>query len=429
MINDTINPMGLDLTKNLHGHVRVELRDRWTGRVVDSQEKDNLVTNAVQEAMQSMPLATGINSVYAWLPIFSAALGGLFLFDGTLTESVTNTSFPSSVKMVAYAGQGANSTAANQGSYNANESSYTSNGFISTWDFLTSQANGTIASLARTSSMFVNAPCFAYVGTDSFAVVSIRSTNQLGSYCNVIGYDETNHYVYIAVTAQRTEDGLTFYPSNIYRAKFNFAKVGVNYPPLFAPQLTSIKTLTSSDGSASAYNYAYDRYNNEFVYITGTTIHIVATDGTHTTKTATGTSGTAFAITENYYWRATGSVVYRISKSNTSSVESISVTGGNHITPFDNDCVYTYSDGFNSCSLVYPDGTVMPLPASTISTAPQYAKSDYKSIGRTFYDSRGVSSMNLRPSTHYLGTIANLDSPVTKTSSQTMKITYTLTEA
>ena len=64
MINDTLNPMELDLTRNLHGHVRVELRDRWTGRIVDSQEKDNLVTDAVQNMMlTSLWLGSGGASV------------------------------------------------------------------------------------------------------------------------------------------------------------------------------------------------------------------------------------------------------------------------------------------------------------------------------------------------------------------------------
>ena len=297
---DTFNPMNFDITKNLHGHVRVETRDRWTGRIVDSQEKENLVTNAIQRAIQSTQFTANAEAYMsaAWTPLCDKALGGVFLFDGTLTESASNIDFPPSAKLVAYAGQSADSSNTRGGSYNEAESVFTSNGFTTVWDFLTSQANGTISSLARTSHFFLTRP--AYPNWSGMSLTAGANTSlTMTSNFNWLGYDETNHYLYLAPSSVQTINGVAYAPTNIYRIKYDISVLSLLncIPP--ASHMTLIKTLTSSDGTTSAINYAYDKFNNNFVYINGTTIHKLAMDGTHTTSTATGTSGDGFAITEN----------------------------------------------------------------------------------------------------------------------------------
>lgn len=430
MINDTINSMGVDFTKDLHGHVRVETRDRWTGRVVDSQEKDNLVTNAAAKMLMT-PLwftATGNASNYAggvldraWSPLYAKAFGTLLAFDSTLTESASNISFPSSAKLVAWAGQNANSSDAMRGSYNPSESVFTTNGFTTVWDFLTSQANGTIASLARTSSFFVENPV---ARQPSSYIPNIFSNTYYPTNYTLcaMGYDESNHYLYLYSIASTTIGSVTFNPSTIYRAKLDFGKIHLlnALPP--ADQIETVKTLTSSDGTSSAVQWRYDKYNNNFIYFSGTTIHIVAIDGTHTTKTATGTSGSSFVATENYYWRSTGSVVYRIQKNNTSNIQSFSISNSTHLAAAENDIVFSYTQPNPFCNLIYPDGTFV-LINTDVNVTWAY---DATPIG-PFYAFQ--YSADMQGNTNYLGTIANLDNPVTKTSSQTMKITYTLTEA
>lgn len=421
---DTINPMNFDITKNLHGHVRVELRDRWTGRVVDSQEKDNLITDAVQLMLQAATRGTGGQTMFAvaWLPLYSKLLGSIILFDGALTESASNISFPSSVKMVGYAGQGSDSTSAIRGSYNAQESVVTSNGFTTVWDFATSQANGTIGSLARTSHMMENNPCvgYSYGSYDSGLGASSVLSNSI-----ILGYDSANNYVYFTVTSNRTEDGVTYSTDTIYKVKCDMSRISLLNPSINS-QIETVKVLTSSDGTTTASNFIYDSFNNEFVYFSGTTIHIVAMNGTHTTKTATGTgTGSKCAITEDYYWKATGSVVYRVAKSNTADVQAFSI-GGANIIPSENNIIYTYDNGFGTHNMIYPDGTTIAMGGATVSSSSQYAQSDYRAFGK-LYSARTTTAKYAK--TNYLGTIANLDSPVTKTSSQTMKITYTLTEA
>ena len=417
-MTDNFRPIDFDLAKRLHGHVRVETRDRWTGRVVESQEKENLVTDAAAKMIQTAQFGNLNN----WVPVYSTLLGGLMLFDNTLTENASNIYFPSSAKLVGYAGQVADSSNTLCGSYNANESIFTSNGFTTVWDFLTSQANGTIASLARTSHMIKDNPLFGYSYSGSSFGTSGTS---LSSSINVIGYDETNHILYFTVTTDITDSGISLNKNTIYKESIYIDKIGLT-SPINAQKAEAVKTLTSSDGTASAYNWVYDKYDNNFVYIASTTIHLVAIDGTHTTKTATGVSGQRFAVTENYYWVANGTTLYRIQKSNTANIQTYTVQGTN-IAPSENDILYAWPSGFGNMSRVYPDGTVITLSAKTASSTQSFAQSDYKNVGTLFgVRANGTAVYAL---TNYLGTIANLDSAVTKTSSQTMKITYTLTEA
>lgn len=425
-MNDIIKPFDVDLTKKLHGHVRVETRSRWTGRVVDSQEKDNLVTNAVQK----MLLSSGWSTISApmpniWTPIYAKALGGIMLFDNTLTEQASNIDFPASTKLVGFAGQGSNTDDVRAGSYNTAESVAISNGFTTVWDFLTSQANGTISSLARTSHAFASGAAYAYLTT-----IDLRlGGGATGKTIYYLGYDEANKYIYLCLSSPVTEGGVSYSAATIFRVKCNLYMVDMTgniLPPL--AQWEAIKTLTSSDGTTNARYFTYDKYANNFVYPTSsTTIHKIAMDGTHSSITATGTSASVgFAITENYYWRLSSSKLFKIDKSNPANIQSIDLLASD-IFAGENDIVYANIGG-GFVDIIYPDGTMIPKTFTTTNPANPRQMGPFYSYGQ-FAGSGNASSYQLFLRCNYLGTIANLDSPVTKTSSQTMKITYTLTEA
>ena len=142
----------------IKGHTKIELFNAKTGEREFEYEKDNLVTNAVQEliAFQTMIGRPMNNNVF---PIAKNALGGILLFDGKLTEDVNNTNFPTEAKLVGYASRDTNTDDAMRGSLNAIETHKTDTGYVSVWDFGTAQANGTIQSVALTS---------AYAGVNPF---------------------------------------------------------------------------------------------------------------------------------------------------------------------------------------------------------------------------------------------------------------------
>lgn len=81
-------------------------------------------------------------------------LGGLFLFDTALDENVDNTFMPAGVKMIGNGSRGVSNSGkvTELGSYNSTESGVQSDGSIKfVYDFSTAQANGTIACACLTS--------------------------------------------------------------------------------------------------------------------------------------------------------------------------------------------------------------------------------------------------------------------------------------
>jgi len=99
----------------IKGHTKIELFNARTGKKEQEYEKDNLVTNAVQEliAFQTMMGREMDNNVF---PIAKKALGGIMLFDGKLTEDVNNTNFPTEAKLVGYAARDTNTSDPMRGS-------------------------------------------------------------------------------------------------------------------------------------------------------------------------------------------------------------------------------------------------------------------------------------------------------------------------
>ena len=148
----------------LKGHLQIDLHNEITG-------------------------AKGVNEFDDLLPVATKALGGLFLFDGTLTEDVNNVHFPMNVHLIGHAGQSTNTASKLGGSINTAESGRTDTGYVNVWDFSTSQANGTIASLALTHTK---------AGVNPFRGAQY-SENGLAcdrTYCPVT-FDETTGTLYL----------------------------------------------------------------------------------------------------------------------------------------------------------------------------------------------------------------------------------------
>lgn len=139
----------------MHGHARVELRDADTGRLEDVREHDNLVTDAVRDIVTLEACASstwdgsgmGVSATFA-----TSLLGGLAMFDKELEEDASNTDWPSDAHLVGCAGNFTNTSDPMLGSINSIESGPITGGYRTVWDFGTSQANGTIRSLARMSA-------------------------------------------------------------------------------------------------------------------------------------------------------------------------------------------------------------------------------------------------------------------------------------
>ena len=173
----------------IKGKLQIELKDEKTGRI-ERHEEENMVTNAVTNLLGlGANAAPGYNLLQELLPISQKALGGIFLFDGTLSEDADNVHFPMDVHLTGSAGKVANGSSKIIGSFNAAESGRTDTGYTNVWDFSTSQANGTIASLALTNykcgeNPFYNTSC-------------IQGSISLSTSYHVVGNDPVKGVIYL----------------------------------------------------------------------------------------------------------------------------------------------------------------------------------------------------------------------------------------
>ena len=141
----------------LKGTTRIELTDVKTGEV-EVIEKHNLVTNAIPDLLQLNPDGYLFDGSYNLssdlLPICPNAIGGILLYGEPLEEDPTKYYAPESNPLIGYSSNNVNeSTDPMRGSMNQTESGILdgNKGYRFVFDFSTSQANGTIASLGLTS--------------------------------------------------------------------------------------------------------------------------------------------------------------------------------------------------------------------------------------------------------------------------------------
>lgn len=146
----------------LKGHMLIELTDVVSG-AVETIEKDNMVTNAVNHLLGLNPMgvfysASGPYDTHLeWnqelLPICPNMIGGLLLFSKAIEENAETVYQFSENMPIAYASNDVNSTAnLARGSLNLTESKVLEDGYKFVWEFSPSQGNGSIAAVALTSA-------------------------------------------------------------------------------------------------------------------------------------------------------------------------------------------------------------------------------------------------------------------------------------
>ena len=138
----------------LKGTATIELTNADGSK--ETYKHDNMITNAVQDLCMSQrgDMATILKIVDNGDSYAQALFGGLLLFDETLNSDPADYFLPT-VKCTGYASQDAYAGLDTcRGSFNASEGGLQADGsYKFVWDFATSQANGTIKSLALCPNM------------------------------------------------------------------------------------------------------------------------------------------------------------------------------------------------------------------------------------------------------------------------------------
>lgn len=138
----------------IKGHTTIILKDVKTGKV-ERHEDENMITNAISEYFRNMGLVNypdiDKNNLVPLL------LGGIMAFDGEISEDASIIHVPAGLNMIANGSIGTvnNSEVVELGSYSTTESGWQNDGsFVQTYDYTTSQANGTIACVCLTSQNY-----------------------------------------------------------------------------------------------------------------------------------------------------------------------------------------------------------------------------------------------------------------------------------
>lgn len=467
----------------MRGHTKIELFNAETGKREAVYEKDNLVTNAVKYVLAFCNKINRVPSDWVFT-LCTNALGGIMLFDDTLEEDPENIEFPSDAHIVGYSDRSLNTSNPQRGSFNSLESFSTDDGYTAVWDFGTSQANGTIKCVCLTSNFAGYNPYLRYFRGDRYPITFRNSPTDPTSY-KPLRHDGTYMYYLHSGNAR-------IYKSKFNPFKIDSVHNGVGIGNQMLEQVADVSSIPDGlydispdrdvrywhDGEDgylyviwfnwSTYDYShrpyyssgnrisickvkyeddsYDIIEEEVVTLAGASL-MELYGGSGTTNYAYGVNATSNGY---LYWVGSDNKsIYIINLHNTADVQRIEVAGENEsnirIQARLRPCLkgdgimfgYLFrkpndTTDYTRWGIIRHDGLITK---SAETGGPSYDIYDKKQFAKVcgvangdYYSSPYTYSGEVVAMAAYLGTINNLPSPIVKTASQTMKVTYTLTD-
>lgn len=444
----------------LHGKTIIELQDNKTGEVTRRVDH-NMVTNALSSRLNENLFGSmnrlhvgnaNYNSVvYNYMnsgPIQTVAMGGLALFDQTLTENA-NVLFERAP--ISYASSEVYSGINNErGSINASLSQKITNGYRWVYDFSAERANHTFRSLGLTSRVVGRGPATSDV------------TNQyISEIDNFTPGGDSNYRGYFVCT-QSADDQLQL----CYGDDYLVGGVGTNANGNFKYDLPSSTKLNFNDvfNVDTAFNYSAVATTNLEGWVApdpkGSCFYIISNSGNSSGNatltinkysapdfaTATTTTLTVsaplyphrnsyrIACRDGYVYMPSydGNSVYKINLTNAADVTQFSIAAASIGTAY-LDRGTSMIGNVVTCGygMWFPDGTFWATNRRHAHNQAAFGiltRSDSSVWGMAHTaGSWEKAYFRIAPSDLVLYTKNNLSEPVTKTSSQTMRITYELT--
>lgn len=425
----------------MKGKTIIELRDVYTNEV-QRIEDNNMFTNALNDIINKSPwwsksemlAPTNYHSDVtkrSMTPLIGNALGGLLLFPETIEEDPSIVFAPATNKptgianMDAYTGDDSR-----RGSFNTIESVAIENGYRFVWDFPTSAGNGRIACAGLTSNWGGMGYWDAGVNLlkdstkNNYWAPGANYELSLKDYrCRSIGSDDTGLYfhstvdhnkVYKIETPKQTLKLLTSPMAPRFLGTLD--RVGTSY--VHNNEICVIQHRGNSSGVAvlEIDHYNIDTWNKET-----TTLSVAAPlKASHVEQHTCVSDG--FLYLQGY----DGTTVYKVELANPANVREIAGAFSSNINgqrasmaPFNGGVI-------GCCTLIEADGTAhsgFDLNANPLGAAGPIIVN--MAIGASDNWQGRIAPTVITP---YLATINNLPSPLSKSATQTMKVTYIVTE-
>lgn len=474
----------------MKGNTKIILTNVETGEV-ETHENNNMVTAAIDKIInQEMAMNHAPNSNI--LPIATKALGGIMLFSGRLTENEDNIHFPVEAHLVGYGDQAVNTDDKFRGSYNNVESGPTADGYVSVWDFGTSQGNGTIRAVARTHAIAGACPLYYFLSGEEAVNNGTPATDR--SWMPV-RYD--GEYVYMLKNNRET------HTMRMARVKIPVFKQGVGD---YNGAARSYEIVASWNTELTSYTY----YNNQYDYDDARNPHeqtvyaddpydyqdghdgyiycmfygpnrsystypydmtwftIKYSDGSfERSETYRAQTGLSYYTDTSYDYlyrghryrghvnrgnlyriRGNRKIIDIIPLNNTAAYQSIRIFPDSvsdyvgtldMMSPFNGGTYfevyhYTATSYEMRIGILYPDGIYILIEKSypgqywDHGSSGAFTRTRTTDEGLCMWAEGGSDYFYRKWATNYLGTINNLSEEVVKTAAQTMKIIYTLTD-
>lgn len=411
----------------MRGNVCIELKNHKTG-LRERIEGHNDVTEALQTAINYFTL---IGRTMNLEPIVNSLLGGLILTDKELSGA--DVYLPGDAYIIGSGFQGSNTESPIVGTYNSTESGLDSSQRIYThvWDFATSQANGNIKALGLTTSLGGQYP----------HTINTTYSSTVQTSSNIIYLDEENNDLYYC-----TGNGSA---QPILKAHFNFKDLMLHCK---YNELNGVDTGKTINTSSNFSNYpvinGHDGYVYAVVSVSSTNVTIrkwkvsdlsfeQGTDRIITFSgvpyTSLSTSGFNINGDLGYFYIASSNnqYIYRYDLNN-NTITTYNVSDVGFTTSSNSIVIISAKNGDIYCqSNTNPRKGIRISVDGIISLTDTYSSSiSWDRRGTTLLDN-GImygGGYGYAFCSNALMTNFNLQTPITKTDSSSMKVIYTLTQ-
>lgn len=442
--------------KRYRGEVKIQVFDARTDKLVQEAHGHNMVTNAVRDIFASNYF--GLMNYQNLLPIRDL-FGGVLCFRDALTEDADSYYPPisSANPVTAHAGQGTNITADSTRGYANVALSYpVTNGFQFCWEFNTSQGNGKISSLALThkdtGDYWLNG------GAAYEPIKNLDYPTGTGFLRQIECWDDDNR------TAYGFEGNDTTLNLVEYKDYSSILGIGINEANLMTRPDSNVIVATHTytlprHWALMKYLFLKTERQIHAIYPTGNKIErliINLSDFTSSRSDITLAAEVAlkpyeaFTTTHSqvlqldhdgfiYFQSSTNTKKYRIKYSSPSNVVDVTASAAFQYEFFPFTGIGNYGLYVTGTNGIIIDGaTAHDCGINSDNNSDNYVprwRSPFR-VGNSpvFYlpcSRRNEESLNyprLALCKLYMATIKNLDEPVTKSSTNSMKITYTITE-
>lgn len=472
----------------MHGHAKIELTDVKTGQTTVI-ENDNMVTNALNDLfgcnflnqnVYPLPTTDG-NRNYPldqYFPVISNAIGGIYLFNKPNEENKDSYFAPIDNKLIGCGSNDTNTTnlIKNRGHFNATASKFSNNkkSYTFVWDFNQEQANGEISSISLTSALggkqyFTDCEYTPFYYSKSDYNLFYNFCKLFGSYSYPYDIDFEKGILYTADLAKKSDGKIIFRKYIIPTS----GPVSLHTVNSFQEETTYQKEVTIGDIAKSAFKDGtisiYSLHGYIYLFISSTAYGYTSPSKKYLIKLAADT----FEIVEEKEILTDSNLCMLLAYHNYSdhnccnnltyhnkfllpytnnqtsgtclfdpiseTVEDLGLIGAPCFLI--NDTLITRTSIYDlknraivssNCFTLFQGANGWTFGYTYNGSGYQYQvifSRVYKNYIMAFITSNDSKYLITSVLPQYLVTINNLSEPITKTSDQTMRITYTLTEA